>query len=35
MSKLKESGIEWIGRIPEGWNICKVKDIGSMSRMGV
>ena len=27
MSKLKESGIEWIGRIPEGWNICKVKDI--------
>ncbi len=27
MRKLKESGIEWIGRIPEGWNICKVKDI--------
>ena len=27
MRKLKESGIEWIGKIPEEWNVCKVKDI--------
>lgn len=25
MSKMKESGIEWIGEIPEHWNISKIK----------
>ncbi len=23
--KLKDSGVEWIGEIPEGWGICKIK----------
>ena len=26
---MKDSGIEWIGEIPEGWSICRVKNIGS------
>ena len=25
MSKMKESGIEWIGQIPEGWRVTKIK----------
>ncbi|MBQ4268891.1 MAG: restriction endonuclease subunit S, partial [Clostridia bacterium] len=24
---MKNSGIEWIGEIPDGWRICKVKNI--------
>lgn len=24
--KMKDSGIEWIGEIPEGWEICKIKN---------
>jgi hypothetical protein len=27
MSKMKYSGIEWIGDIPENWNIKKIKYI--------
>lgn len=27
MRKMKESGIDWIGKIPENWKIGKVKDI--------
>ena len=26
--KMKDSGIEWIGEIPEEWKICKVRHIG-------
>ena len=25
---MKNSGVEWIGMIPEGWSICRVKNIG-------
>ena len=25
--KMKDSGIEWIGEIPEGWELTKVKRI--------
>lgn len=25
---MKDSGVEWIGEIPEGWSICRVKNIG-------
>lgn len=25
MPKMKDSGIEWIGEIPNGWNVCKMK----------
>ena len=27
--KMKDSGIEWIGEIPEGWKIAKIKHIVS------
>ena len=27
--KMKDSGIEWIGEIPEGWKITKIKHIVS------
>lgn len=27
--KMKDSGIEWIGEIPEDWGICKLRHIGS------
>lgn len=26
-AKLKDSGIEWIGQIPEDWKLCRIKDI--------
>lgn len=26
--KMKDSGIEWIGEIPEEWNVCKLRHIG-------
>lgn len=25
--QMKDSGVEWIGEIPEGWHTCKIKDI--------
>ena len=25
--EMKDSGIEWIGEIPKGWKVCKVKQI--------
>lgn len=28
-AKMKDSGVEWIGEIPEGWKICKVKQISN------
>ena len=27
--KMKDSGVEWIGEVPEGWKICKVKQISN------
>ena len=27
--KMKDSGIEWIGEIPEEWTVCKLRHIGS------
>lgn len=27
--KLKDSGIDWIGKIPQGWNVRRIKTIGS------
>jgi len=29
-AKLKDSGIEWIGKIPEGWNVIRLKDFSYM-----
>ncbi|HEM3071914.1 restriction endonuclease subunit S [Streptococcus suis] len=29
MTKMKDSGIEWIGEVPEEWGICRIKDIYS------
>ena len=28
MRKMKDSGIEWIGEIPEGWEVSKLKYLG-------
>lgn len=30
--KMKDSGIEWIGEIPEGWELTKVKRIFDIGR---
>jgi len=27
MRKMKDSGIEWIGEIPEGWETCRIKNV--------
>ncbi|HEM4069689.1 TPA: restriction endonuclease subunit S [Streptococcus suis] len=29
MTRMKDSGIEWIGEVPEEWGICRIKDIYS------
>lgn len=34
MRKMKDSGIEWIGEIPEGWEVAKLKNIVSIVRGG-
>lgn len=31
---MKDSGVEWIGMIPEGWNICKLKFLCSSIKDG-
>lgn len=31
MRKMKDSGIEWIGEIPEGWEVVKLKNFASIS----
>ena len=28
--EMKHSGIEWIGEIPKEWNICRLKDVGTL-----
>ena len=28
-AKMKDSGVEWIGEVPDGWKICKVKQISN------
>lgn len=25
--KLKDSGVDWIGQVPEGWKVCRFKDV--------
>ena len=30
MRAMKDSGVEWIGEIPEGWSICRLKDYASI-----
>ena len=30
MRKMKDSGIEWIGKIPEGWEVCKLKYLATV-----
>jgi type I restriction enzyme S subunit len=32
---MKDSGIEWIGDIPEDWDVCKFKQLGAFSANGV
>lgn len=32
---MKDSGIEWIGQIPEGWKVCRVKDILVEGKEGI
>ena len=29
MREMKDSGIEWIGEIPEGWKISRIKQLFS------
>ena len=29
-AKLVPSGIDWIGEIPEGWEVCRIKDLATM-----
>lgn len=28
--KFKYSGIDWIGKIPQGWKVCRMKDVASL-----
>ena len=28
--KLKDSSIDWIGKIPQGWEICRIKNVASL-----
>lgn len=28
--QMKDSGIEWIGEIPESWNVCRVKNVANV-----
>lgn len=32
MREMKDSGVEWIGEIPEDWNICLVKNVFNITR---
>ena len=34
MEKMKNSGIEWIGDIPEGWEVKKLKYIATSFKKG-
>ena len=29
-AKMKDSGVEWIGEIPEGWNLCKIQYLSNL-----
>jgi len=29
-AKMKDSGVEWIGEIPEGWNVCRFKAVAKV-----
>lgn len=30
MREMKDSGVEWIGKIPNGWSVCKLKNISNI-----
>ena len=32
---MKDSGIEWIGKIPEQWRVCRVKDVLELGKDGI
>jgi type I restriction enzyme S subunit len=34
-AKLKPSGIEWLGDVPEGWRICKLKHVSPQVTVGI
>ena len=29
---MKDSGVEWIGKIPEGWRIARIKNLFRLSK---
>ena len=33
--KMKDSGIEWIGEIPEDWEVLKLGKLGEFSASGI
>src|SRR3989338_532927 len=33
--KYKDSGIEWLGEVPEGWEVSYLKNIGRFSASGI
>ena len=35
MRNMKDSGIEWIGKIPEDWEIMKMRHLGNFSSSGI
>lgn len=35
MRKMKDSGIEWIGKIPSNWDVTKLKFLGNLNSSGV
>ena len=33
--ELKDSGVEWIGKIPKDWEVIKLRNIGNISTSSV
>ena len=33
-NKMKDSGIKWIGKIPNGWDVVRIKEISRMKSGG-
>ena len=34
MRAMKDSGVEWIGKIPKAWTICRIKNVANVLRGG-
>ena len=34
MREMKDSGVEWIGKMPSTWNLCRIKDVCNVDRGG-